>query len=79
MNANTEIETSDYEVMARVGKSDVQVGEVELTDDQYRHYVKMADTPEGWIRLGALPHDYYELDAEYQGLGEDTRVYIRPA
>ena len=27
-------------------------------------------------RLGSLPHDTYDLDAEYQDLHEDTQVYI---
>lgn len=30
-------------------------------------------------RLGAMPHDTYELDAEYQGTHEDTLVYLGKA
>jgi len=27
-------------------------------------------------RIGAMPHDYYELDADYQDTHEDTLVYL---
>lgn len=53
-----------------------EVGTAELTAEQYRHYVAMSDRDTGAIRLGALPHDYYDLSPEYQDLAEDTTVYI---
>ena len=36
---------------------------------------RMAQQPENLIRLGAIPHGMYTLDAEYQDLPEDTTVY----
>ena len=52
------------------------IGEANLTAEQYRHYEGMAQQPEGIIRLGALPHAYYDLDADYQDTHEDTSVYL---
>lgn len=52
------------------------IGTSELTAEQFAHYEAMAQQPEGVIRLGALPHDYYDLDAEYQDVSEDTTVYL---
>lgn len=57
--------------------SDGQViGLVNLTADQFGEYESQAQQPEGLIRLGALPHDFYELDDEYQDTHEDTTVYL---
>jgi hypothetical protein len=53
-----------------------EVGTSELTAKQYRHYVAMSDQHTGAIRLGALPHDYYDLAPEFQDLPENTTVYI---
>lgn len=36
----------------------------------------MIDRDTGTIRFGALPHDFYDLDPEYQHTHEDTTVYI---
>ena len=52
------------------------IGSANLTDEQYRHYEAMSQQPEGLIRLGALPHDYYDLDGEYQDAHEDTTIYL---
>lgn len=52
------------------------IGTANLTDEQFRHYEAMAQQPEGLIRLGALPHSYYDLHPEYQDAHEDTTVYI---
>jgi hypothetical protein len=52
------------------------IGTVNLTADQFSAYESQAQQPEGLIRLGALPHDLYELDAEYQDAHEDTTVYL---
>lgn len=52
------------------------IGSATLTDEQLRHYEAMSQQPEGIIRLGALPHDYYDLDAEHQDAGENTSVYL---
>lgn len=54
----------------------VAIGESELTDEQYADYVAMSDRDTGAIRLGALPHGYYDLDDDYQDTAEDTTVYI---
>lgn len=50
------------------------IGQSELTVDQSQHLESMLQMPEGIIRLGAVPHDYYDLDAEYQDTHEDTTV-----
>ena len=52
------------------------VGEVELTAEQFAHYEAMAQQPEGLIRLGSMPHDYYNLDSEYQDLHEDATIWL---
>ncbi len=52
------------------------IGTVELTAKQFARYESLAQQPEGIIRLGAMPHDLYELDAEYQDTHEDTTVYL---
>lgn len=46
------------------------------SEAQYKRYMTMAQQPEGLIRLGAMPHDMYDLDEEYQDTHEDTTVYI---
>ena len=52
------------------------VGSVELTSEQFRHYMSMAQQPQGLIRLGNMPHDLYNLDEQYQDLHEDTTIYL---
>ena len=52
------------------------IGSADLTDEQFAHYTAMAQSPEGIIRLGAMPHSYYALDAEHQDTHEDTPVYL---
>ena len=52
------------------------IGSANLTSEQFTHYEAMSQQPEGLIRLGALPHDYYDLDGEYQDTHEDTTVYL---
>ena len=52
------------------------IGEVELTDDEFARYMSLAQQPEGIVRLGACPHDLYELYAEYQDMHEDTTIYL---
>lgn len=52
------------------------IGDANLTAEQFAHYMAMAQQPEGLIRLGALPHDYYDLDADHQDTHEDTTVYL---
>lgn len=54
----------------------VVVGHANLTPAQFAHYESMAQQPEGLIRLGALPHSYYDLDEEYQDLHDDTTVWL---
>lgn len=57
--------------------TDAQViGHANLTSEQVAHYESMSDGPECLIRLGALPHDFYEIDAEYQDTAADTTVWI---
>lgn len=53
-----------------------QIGSVELTTEQYRRYEAMSQQPEGLIRLGAMPHDLYDLDEEHQDTSENTTVYL---
>lgn len=52
------------------------IGSVELTPEQFGRYGSIAQKPEGLVRLGAMPHDLYELDAEYQDTHEDTTIYL---
>lgn len=53
------------------------IGSVGLTAEQFARYESLAQQPEGIIiRLGAMPHDLYELDVEYQDTHEDALVYL---
>lgn len=52
------------------------VGQVELTEDQFRRYQSMSQQPEGLINIGNMPHDLYNLDPEYQDLPENTTIYL---
>lgn len=52
------------------------IGNIDLTPEQFARYESMAQQPEGIIRLGAMPHDLYELDAEHQDTHEDTTIYL---
>ncbi len=52
------------------------IGAVELTPEQFARYETIAQQPEGIVRLGAMPHDLYNLDAEHQDTHEDTVVYL---
>lgn len=54
----------------------VTIGQGNLTPDQFARYEAMAQMPEGIIRLGALPHDFYDLDADYQDTHKDTTVFF---
>jgi hypothetical protein len=40
---------------------------------------KTGQQPEGWHRLGSLPHDAYELFLDHQGEGEETTVFAERA
>lgn len=52
------------------------IGKAVLTAEQFAHYEAMSQQPEGTIRLGALPHSYYDLKAEYQDTGENVTVWL---
>ncbi len=52
------------------------IGSVDLTADQFARYERIAQQPEGIVRLGAMPHDLYNLDTEYQDTHEDTSIYL---
>lgn len=52
------------------------IGVANLTVEQFRHYEAMAQQPQGLIRLGAMPHDYYDLDAEFQGESEESTIWL---
>ena len=54
----------------------VQIGTAILSQEQYAHYNAMAQQPEGIMRLGSLPHDWYALDDQYQDQHEDTTIYL---
>lgn len=54
----------------------VAIGGAQLSVEQFAHYEAMAQQPEGIIRLGALPHEFYDLDPYYQDTGEDVSVYL---
>ncbi len=52
------------------------IGSVDLIPEQFSRYESLAQQPEGLIRLGAMPHDLYELDDQYQDTHEDTTIYL---
>ena len=52
------------------------IGSVDLSVEQFSRYESLAQQPEGLIRLGAIPHDLYELEVEYQDTHEDSCVYL---
>ncbi len=52
------------------------IGTADLTAERFADYRAMSQKPEGLIRLGALPHDMYDLEADYQDTHEDTTVYL---
>jgi hypothetical protein len=53
-----------------------RLGEITLTAAQFGRYESIAQQPEGLMRLGALPHDLYDLDADRQDTHEDTTIYL---
>lgn len=53
-----------------------QIGEANLTANQFAHYEAISQKPQGLIRLGAMPHDYYDLAYEFQDSHEDTAIYL---
>ena len=53
-----------------------EIGKASLTREQFRHYEAMSQQPNGLIRLGDLPHDYYDLAFEFQDTSENVTVYI---
>ena len=54
----------------------IVIGESKLTGGQFLHYRSMATRPEGVIRLGAIPHEFYDLRDEFQDTHEDTLVFL---
>lgn len=54
----------------------VVLGYALLKAEEFRHYSDMAQQPQGLIRLGAIPHDWYNLKADYQDSHEDTTVFL---
>lgn len=68
------METTSYTVTRYIDGQ--AIGRATLTAEQFAHYSAMAQQPEGVIRLGALPHNYYDLDSEYQDTHEDTTVFL---
>lgn len=52
------------------------IGKAKRTVEQFADYKAMAQGPEGLIRLGALPHNMYDLDAEHRCTHEDTTVFL---
>jgi hypothetical protein len=67
-------ETTTYTV--RRYSDNQAIGESKLTAEQFAHYEGMSQQPEGLIRLGAMPHDYYDLEPEYQDTHEDTTIWL---
>ncbi len=52
------------------------IGTVDLTGEQFNVYESMCQTPQGLIRLGAMPHDLYGLYEEFQDISENTSVWL---
>jgi hypothetical protein len=70
-----EFEIKDkYEV--RRYRDDKVIGHSELTSDQFLHYKSMSQQPQGIMHLGAMPHDFYNLENEFQDMHEDTVIYL---
>ena len=74
MTTDTDTDTTTYDV--RRYHDAEAIGTAELTDEQFRQYMGMAQQPEGLLRLGSLPHAWYELHPDYQAEGEDTTIYL---
>lgn len=74
MMTTTETTTERFAVTRHI--DGVIIGHATLTTEQFAHYESMSQQPEGLIRLGALPQDWYDLDAEYQDTHEDTTVWL---
>lgn len=55
----------------------VQIGNYTITHDQLMHWKAIALERESIIRLGALPHGYYDLYPEFQDTPEHTLVFIK--
>jgi hypothetical protein len=60
--------TETYMTESKLALAD---GTVVGTTNAHRDYISRDG-----VRLGSLPHDFYELDTEYQDLHEDTTVYM---
>jgi hypothetical protein len=54
----------------------VVIGSVSLDSEQFARYDRLSQQPEGLVRLGAVPHDLYNLDADYQDESENTTIYL---
>lgn len=52
------------------------IGSVELTAEQFARYERLSQQPEGLVRLGAMPHDLYNLDTDHQDESENTTIYL---
>ena len=52
------------------------LGRVDLTDEQFARYAAMSQQPQGVIRLGAMPHDLYSLDVEYQDESPESVIWL---
>ncbi len=52
------------------------IGSVDLDAEQFALYDSMAQQPEGIIRLGAMPHDLYDLYDDCQDESPDSTIYL---
>lgn len=70
----TATKTTNYTVRRYQDNQDV--GNVDLTAEQFARYESMAQQPQGLIALGDMPHDLYNLDEQYQDLSPSTTIYL---
>lgn len=57
-------------------KTGDQIGSTVLTDDQWEHYMSLAQQPGGVIALGDLPHDWQFVELYLQIMPESKTVYM---
>lgn len=68
------VESTEYNLIRY--NDGVTIGRGKLTPPKLARYLELVQRPEGFIRLGDLPLEFYELDTEYQDLHEDILVFF---
>lgn len=66
---------TNYYIVRRYSDN-TAIGSVELTVEQFARYESISQQPQGLVNLRDMPHDLYELGAEYQDLPASTTIYL---